>query len=308
MNGPSEGGERQTVETSALEEFSSDSPGDRECQQILQSWFSLLHQRSCGDLSEYRRDVWAAVGVLRSIRDALWLNWGKIDPAVKRTTPDQLWAWPGEDALKQRPGSWYDRSPAAIDQLDHALAEYLKRPWLQHNTIDISAINALLFTDLAVTIDDVKTGVMFGSPNWSYILSGGNMFAQLGLMLVGRVIGFLAAWVLLPAVAVALHSFGYEVGALITIGVWGLYVLYRVVMIPARWRSRSAKRKAAQKIDEVTAAMMKTWYAARHSTINPIRLRELIRDAEERGALVRPVLHTLLDRAIQRDPTALARG
>ena len=61
----------------------------------------------------------------------------------------------------------------------------------------------------------------------------------------------------------------------------------------------------AEQADEVIKAMMKAWVAARGVTINPSRLKELVVAAEERGAIFRPVLHTIIDRTIQRDPTAL---
>jgi hypothetical protein len=113
--------------------------------------------------------------------------------------------------------------------------------------------------------------------------------------------------VTLPAVALALLVHDSERGALIVIGLWGLYVLYRIIIIPARWKLRSARRVAAKKAEEIITAMLKVWRAARHSTINPARLKELVIAAETHGIIYRPVLHTLLDRAIQRDPTVLMR-
>ena len=41
--------------------------------------------------------------------------------------------------------------------------------------------------------------------------------------------------------------------------------------------------------------------------INPSRLKELVLVAEERGAIFPSVLHTIIDRAISRDATALFR-
>ena len=51
--------------------------------------------------------------------------------------------------------------------------------------------------------------------------------------------------------------------------------------------------------------MMAAWAAARGSTINPSRLKELVREAEDRGVVYRPVLYTLIDRAMHRDPAAM---
>jgi hypothetical protein len=51
----------------------------------------------------------------------------------------------------------------------------------------------------------------------------------------------------------------------------------------------------------IIRTMLKAWSAARGRTIHPTRLKELVLAAEERGAVFRPVLHTLIDRAVQRD-------
>ncbi len=297
-------------EVIALKEFPKDEVGGGECQKVLQDWFGCLRERAGDDDDQYQREIWEAVEVLSDIRSAL--NNYEKDIFHAQQEADQpapvsfrLWAWPGENTLAEPPSNWRGNSPANVVDLDYALVGYLKRPWLQIDTIDTSVINALLFSELAEYVEGVKTGALFGWPNFSYILSGGNIFAQFGLALAGRVIGFLAAWVIMPAVAAGLLAYGYETGAAFAIGLWGLYVLYRVILIPAQWRARKARRKMAEGADEVINAMMKAWVAARGSTVNPSRLKELVVAAEERGAIFRPVLHTVIDRAIQRDPTAL---
>jgi hypothetical protein len=136
----------------------------------------------------------------------------------------------------------------------------------------------------------VKTGRAFGTINWSYILGGGNPFKQLGLSLLGRVIGFLMTWVMLPALSAGLGAYGYQTAAGVVISVWFLYVLYRICIIPARLRLRKARREAATKASEILTAMMKAWRAAQGKTINPSRLRDLVLAAEQSwcGVQVRP--------------------
>ena len=139
--------------------------------------------------------------------------------------PQTLWAWPSDDALQKTPDEWLEKSPADLDQLDSAVAEYLKRPWLRHDTIDVSVINALIFTELAIFVEDMKTGRALGKPNWSYIFSGGNLFAQIGLSLMLPILGFFTAWIMWPAISAGFFAYGYETAALVTISVWALYVL-----------------------------------------------------------------------------------
>ena len=187
--------------------------------------------------------------------------------------------------------------------------------------IDGAAINGLLFSTLASTIELYNTGELFGRPNWSYVLSKGNIFRMFWMALALRVGSFFMRWIILPAVAVGLGATGYETWAGIVIGLWLLYLLYRAVMVPARWRSRKALRKKEEIASQTIATIMKAWQCSNGTVINPSRLKELVLASEqqhaatfkldlllaadEHRATFKPVLHTLIDRAIQRDPTAL---
>jgi hypothetical protein len=298
----------ENLENWALEQFPRNETGGAQSQDILRSWFARLRKQVDPDTTEYGQLVSQAVDVLRRLQSAFCGGELANEPDQKRAGRHSLWAWPSDAALQERPKGWFQESPASSDDLDEALAEYLKRPWLQHDAIDASAINALLFTELAVFVEQVKTGAALGKPNWSYIFSGGNMFAQLGLVLGGKIIGFLAAWIMLPAIAAGLFVYDHQTGAAVTISLWGVYVLYRLVMVPVGYSARRARRKAAEKASEITQAMLKAWSASRGSVINPSRLRELVLAAEQCEAVFPSVLHTIIDRAINRDPTALVRA
>ena len=295
--------EREGIEHSLLAEFPSDVVGCGQCRLIIEGWLARVRQR--GDANRYQHQLRDACNVLDTIRDACWSNW--LPSENPRRAPQTLWAWPDDGALIECPKEWLEKSPASLDELDSAMAEYLKRPWMRHDIIDVSVINALLFTELAMYADEVRSGRPFGMINWSYLFSGGNPLKQLGFSLLGRLLRFLMAWVMLPAIAVAFLAYGYQTAALVTFSIWGLYVLYRIITIPARFRLGKARQKAAEKATEILTAMEKAWHAAKGRTISPSRLRELVLAAEERGAGFRPVLHALIDRAIQRDPTALTR-
>ena len=54
----------------------------------------------------------------------------------------------------------------------------------------MSVINALIFTELALYDDEVKSGRSFGMINWSYLFSGGNPLKQIGFSLLGRLTRF----------------------------------------------------------------------------------------------------------------------
>ena len=108
-------------------------------------------------------------------------------------------------------------------------------------------------------------------------------------------------------ISAALLAYGHPTAAGWAIGIWALYVLYRICTIPARLRLRKARKEAATKANQILTAMNKAWQAAREKTIHPSRLRDLVLAAEQSGAQFTSVLHTLIDRAIQRDPTAMTR-
>jgi hypothetical protein len=130
-------------------------------------------------------------------------------------------------------------------------------------------------------------------------------------------------WIMLPAIAVGLSIMGYETGAGIAMGVWLVYLLYRLVTVPRRRRSRIELQKKQETASQMIAAIKKAWQYSNDAVINPCRLKELVLAAEQQysatftpelvmvleaknqGALFKPVLHTLIDRAIQRDPTVL---
>src|SRR5262249_58964736 len=89
------------------------------------------------------------------------------------------------------------------------------------------------------------------------------------------------------------------------LGLWLIYLLYRVVVLPVRWLRRKGRQKREEEVSRPIEAMKKAWQYSRGTIINPLRLKELVLAAEHQGAVFPPVLHTLIDRAIQRDPTAL---
>ena len=190
----------QPVEVQALQEFPIEISGGWECRKVLYDWFIKLRERAEDDDARYRLDLWDAVEILGEIRRAMTAVY-LYDDEEKKRYGSRLWAWPTSDALRNPPKNWLHRSPIESNTLDEALSKYLKRPWLQHDIIDSSVINALLFTALAEFSEEIRLGVAIGRPNWSYILSDGNKWAELALVVTLSIVGFFSKWVLLPSVA-----------------------------------------------------------------------------------------------------------
>jgi hypothetical protein len=139
-------GTSKALENWAFAQFPREATGGGECQQILRSWSASLRKRVDPDTPEYRQLISDAVRVLEELRTGIggvfWLD--EIIADRKHTARYNLWAWPSDAEVED----WAYRGTgrAGLDDLDNALADYLKRPWLQHDAIDISAINALLVT------------------------------------------------------------------------------------------------------------------------------------------------------------------
>ena len=201
------------------------------------------------------------------------------------------------------PREWRDRtSPVDSKRLADALTDYIQRVWLQHFVIDGAAINAFLFSALASSMDLYRLGA-FGPTDWSYALRSfgfrwhpfWNKIAGVSLSVI--VFPFLK-WIMLPAIAAGLMSAGYVTAAGVTIGLWIIFMLYGLVTLRGRRRTR-------KEVSKTIGAMRAAWESSCGAVINPSRVRELLIEAERKGATYPPVLHTLIDRAIERDPTAL---
>lgn len=294
------------LEKWALQEFSTQA-GGAECQQILVDWFWRLRKQIDPATAEYGQFISEAVKILEGVRAGIAGVFRLEEITRGRGDRPSIWAWPTETQVEKCSYLGSGTVRAGLDDLDLALAAYLKRPLLQCDAIDVSAINALLVPELADLIFAIKSGAAVSRPNWGFIFGGGNVVAQMGSALLIGVMGFLGRWAALPVIAVVLANYSYYQGAAIVAAVWGLYVLYRIFTIPARLRLRGLRIKAGALAHARYSAIMQAWQAARGSTINPTRLKELVLAAEERGAIFPAALHIILDRAIKRDATALIR-
>jgi hypothetical protein len=285
-----------SLEARMLEEFPQGVTGAGECRRIICDWFDRAEQKNSQGSRVDDDAVEDMIFVLRNIQEDMLSMYPENNKSF--LMDNRIWSWPDNSLF-----STSDKDNS--DKLNSSLAEYTKRPWLHHNLIDASAINAILFTRLVYFSYYKRSGLLTGFHNWGVILFGGNFLAQMALDLLIPPIRFFLRWLMLPLVAWALVSFGFERQAIIALSIWALYLLFRFLRTPARWR----KRKAAQKIEDLAGkyyeALFNAWSASRGPVVNPSRLRELILIAEGYGTVLPPILHTIIDRAIQRDPTAL---
>jgi len=290
-----------------LEEFPRDSLGSYECRVILDEWFNRASKAFGKDISRYNEEIWDASVILRGLRDKMSLDKRDsrafISEEMRLTGRLQarLWLRPDNPLYTGASIVGVDR----ISDLEKPLTEYLNKRSLQSDLIYASIINYLLFWKLANLSYQIRSGEITGRINWGAVLGEGNFLAEIGLNIAFSAIQFFLRWLMLPLFAWALAFYGYEQQAIIPLGLWAFYLLFRLIRTPARWRKRKAAQKTMEEANKYFDALYKAWSASCGPMINPGRLRELILKVEEYGLVLPPILYTIIDRAIQRDPTAL---
>jgi len=295
------------AERAALKHF--DEPGSQwggaDCTKVLSDWFPRLQERvrkrknADADLWDYQEEIGDAFWILNGLREAFS---GNVNRTLYDAVQDEIWAWPNDKDLLWPPiDKWrHEHSPADVKQLTSALAEYVERPWLQHNIIDGAAINAFLFDALSSATHLYRMGA-FGRADWAHMLrfmGWHPVLSQISGLFLSLIFFPFLKWIMFPGISAILLLQGYNTAAEVVCGVWIAFVLYGLVTL----RGRRARRKDA---DRTTAAIGMAWEHSRGIVINPTRLRELVLDAEQKVWTYPSVLHTLIDRAIQRDPTAM---
>ncbi|MEX1205659.1 MAG: hypothetical protein WEB85_10445 [Dongiaceae bacterium] len=334
------------IERKAVEEFAEPFAfGDSQCQRVLQAWFPVLRklaaEKAPDNEWQYKRIVDDATEILRDLKGALSRHVKSSDSPFIRNPEEKaklakrekehngtLWYVPDRWSIRDRPDHWDEASPVSPRYLVAALGKYLARPELQHDLIDWACTNALLFDELARTADGIKSGIAFGKINWAYTLGDGKeltmAWATLGLLFLK----FFLRW-LLPATLVAgLIYFAWFTAAAIVGATWAVYMLYRLLTYPARRKEHKTQANQLAKYMVAIHRMSAAWVFASSDVVHPGRLRELVISAEGAGTVYppihlmswgvtsitaegagivyRPILHSLLDRMIQRNSSFLA--
>lgn len=278
-------------------QFASDRAGGLDCEVILRDWLTRL---SDVDSRGYEVEVVRATHLLRQIQEAL--QWRNNEAQCSR-----LWIWPNPNvghSLLPETAHEVDL-PVDSEGLDQALGAYFNREDLHHPLIDASAINAMLFAALVNHARNTRNGLAVGEVNWAYIFGGNSVLAEYGLKLSWRLIHVILKWILPPALGVFLLASDLRTAAALTFILWFIYVAFRLITLPTWWRQRSRRREIFEQNWKIIHALKAAWMSANGSTINPRRLRERVIETEQLGFVYPPALHTLIDRAVQRDPTAL---
>jgi len=223
----------------------------------------------------------------------------------KNPSHDKFWEYPNISSDLDSPERWSGVSPVDPVLLDTATAEYLKRPWMQLNNIDLFILRGFIFNEVAHYADGIKSGAMEGRIDFAYLLSGGKLDKTLIYKLLFAGVKFTIQWILLPVLAAIFYYFGYE-----TITLW-ILIAYLVtagiaiLFIPKRYFQNREMRDTQNKLNINLGKLLNVHRMCSYNTFNPSQLRSQIADLEQHDLHLPPPVYSILDRAIQRDPYVL---
>jgi hypothetical protein len=217
-----------------------------------------------------------------------------------------IWFKPGLDSLKFRPDDWDDVSPVDKSSLDTATARYLQRPWMQLNLLDWYILNGYIFDETARLADGIKSGEAIGIINWAHVFSGGGFQKTFYWRAAFEISKFLARWILVPAIIITAYYAGYYETAKWIAIFYGVYLIIHVTLFPRRHFRRKALTKGLDELESKLNALISIYQSSSPEVFNPSRLRDLIAKNENKEVLLRPVVYSILDRAIDRDAAVFA--
>lgn len=221
-----------------------------------------------------------------------------------------IWSPPGLDQLQfggeeLNSHGWRGASPVDTSLLEKATAAYLERPWMQLNYLDWCVLNGYIVDDLARLGGGIRSPEPAGRVDWSYLFSSGDVPKQIFWQTAFGVSKFLIRWLLMPFAIAAIYYLESR-----EVGIWmaALYTVYLVVHLafaPTGGSNRNALLKfldSRKRLDDLT----RIYRNSSADVIHPSRLRDLIDSAVAGGAVFKPAVYSILDRAIARDPNVLA--
>lgn len=290
---------------------SGESQGEkilRDCRPAIDEKARLSHN----PIEEFRSAVKTVDNLLYNLKSALWANSGmdygtEYDDTDRNPHNGTIWPVPGFQlpAINQST-TWRGPSPVNTGAVSNLMASYFKVGWFQSNLFEWCALNGILFDEASRFSEEYKTGALTGSPNWAYIFSGGNdekaLFMRLGI----SISVFCLRWIVPPAVVFILAAYRLETAAFWVAGAYALYVLVRLGTFPSRFMRGRRLQQATEKLGRLGKAMVDASSHASSSVVNPSRLKVLITEAESLGAVYPSVVHSIVDRAIQRDTAVFA--
>ena len=271
--------------------------GHRQRNSLDEAVCHSVRRASLGEnlpVSDYEGRLLAARATVDSVTNALAAN-------VTDGNPEFFWSFPSMDDPSSRQ-EWGDRlSPVNAVELAHAAGTYLTRPWMQSNLLEWYLLNGFIFDALASVREEVFTGRAFGRINYAYLLGEGKLLKTMWFRIGLGIVAFVLRWVLVPAAVGWLfyEGLGWIIPWLVV--PYGLYLLVYVASFPKRWKQHRYETKVLSRSDEVAIGLVSAYATVAAKSFSPKRLLEQIRATEGNYTFLQPVVHSILERAIDRD-------
>ncbi len=256
-------------------------------------------EKDCLSADGYDLRLQEAEQIVDDIAFALSVRWRE---------QKQGWIWfnPTVNNLNLRPDTWDDVSPVDTSRLDNVTARYLQRPWMQLNLLDWYILNGYVFDEAARLADAIKSGQAIGITNWAHIFSDGDIVKTIYWRAAFQIAKFLARWILVPAIIIAINYVGFHETAKWIAIPYGIYLIIHVTLFPRRYFRRKALTKELKEWQDSLECLVRIYQSSSSEVFSPSRLRDLTANSESGHLVLRPAVYSILDRAIERDPSVFA--
>jgi hypothetical protein len=223
---------------------------------------------------------------------AYWIDapadkiWSPVDPHL---------------AVSTKPDRWTEASPVDAASLHEAAAQYLEEPWMQLNIIDWYVINGFIYDALlrtSVLIITDKTSASSGREN---ILPGANTYNAVSKKPSRALRTSIVSFILIPGVIVSLYYFGHETLAKWALLPYSVYMAFYLLLLPEKLSKIRRTRQDSCDLVQKQNRLSQLYQLVSAPTFNPSRIKEQIIEDERCGMQFDPVIHVIVDHAIQRD-------
>jgi hypothetical protein len=179
----------------------------------------------------------------------------------------------------------------------NAAAFYLSEPDVRTNKLDWIFLDAIVFTELEAWGDYVFMRRADTETNLAAIFAERSLGKYLAFVPVVWLVRSALRFVVWPVIAYYLFVNGYETWAFWILGLWGLYLVVRLLGVPSRFRAR---RKGSVRLRYLT----ELYGMLGERTISPRKLKETLDRAAAAGVALDGSVFSIVDRIVARDPTA----
>ena len=185
------------------------------------------------------------------------------------------------------------------DALILIAADYLSEPDCQNSLFDYVLLDAIIYQEMYAFSITVMDQITPAPQRFAAIWAGGEegkfAFYTLGLSIVS----FALSWLLLPALLIYNLAKENHWTSLALAGLWLLGILSWLIQKPSQI-------KAKKRITGLIYALDGLYRMLKTRSLSPVRFKQVLTDAADKGVVLDGAVFVLVDRMIIRDPTMFA--